>query len=351
MNYYRKTSFWLTGIAIGILLLSLSSGLFTYRQTANVSDDAELINNLGVIRGSIQRLIKYELAGEPNDELAQEIDQRILELHRIKEEVFRGNDAIMVQINGMTLAWGDLKQIIDDYRDDATSENGQALLNKSEEIWRLSDQMVTLSQWMAEEDVSNYRYVYLFTFVHLLLSITIVYFIQKRVKDILEHAVDYDMLTEAYSRRFFTDFLNRQIPTAKRYRRPFALVIFDIDHFKRINDTYGHDVGDKILKSLCNLIQSNMRKSDVFARIGGEEFAVVVPEANMEKACVLAEKLWELVESHGFEIDQKVTISLGIAEYVSGDDSDTIFKRADDALYEAKNGGRNQCKISKLQVN
>ena len=131
-----------------------------------------------------------------------------------------------------------------------------------------------------------------------------------------------------------------------RYNRALSLVMFDIDHFKKINDTNGHLAGDYVLRELAHLIKSRIRKEECFARYGGEEFAVVMPEAGAENVRRFAEKVRKLTEDHHFNFEQKdiaVTISLGVAD-MTGDMTEPLqfIKGADANLYKAKKGGRNR---------
>ncbi|UJR80716.1 GGDEF domain-containing protein [Sandaracinus amylolyticus] len=155
-----------------------------------------------------------------------------------------------------------------------------------------------------------------------------------------------DGLTELHNKRFFTESLEKEISRAKRYERSFSLVLFDIDHFKKINDTYGHLAGDAVLRQLGALVRGRVRRDDVPARTGGEEFAVILPEVGQEGAALLADKLRRAVQDSTFRFEGTiipVTISLGVAEWTEGvvDPADLV-KQADEKLYEAKRGGRNQ---------
>ncbi len=158
-----------------------------------------------------------------------------------------------------------------------------------------------------------------------------------------------DGLTQVFNRRYFEDTLEREIARCNRYGRSLSLVILDIDHFKKINDTYGHLAGDYVLKHLASAVKTRIRREDIFARFGGEEFAVLLPEVDMKGAAVLAEKVRKLIEKQKFEFDRQtipVTVSLGVATLSSdvGEASDLI-RVADGKLYEAKQGGRNRvCK-------
>ncbi len=156
-----------------------------------------------------------------------------------------------------------------------------------------------------------------------------------------------DALTETWNRRYLTEALDREINRSVRYDRALSLVIFDIDHFKKINDTYGHLAGDAVLRQLANAIKSKLRQQDILARIGGEEFCVLLPEVPLEGARVIAEKLRAIVEqtrTRHDDQDIRCTISLGISAFDATNDTiDLLYKTADARLYEAKNGGRNRC--------
>lgn len=155
-----------------------------------------------------------------------------------------------------------------------------------------------------------------------------------------------DGLTQIFNRRYFEETLEREIARCNRYSRALSLIIFDIDHFKAVNDTYGHLAGDYVLKHLASTVKTRIRREDVLCRYGGEEFAILLPEVDTKGAVVLAEKTRKLIEKHKFEFDKQtmpVTISLGVSSLSAdiGDVADLI--RATDAkLYEAKNGGRNR---------
>ncbi|EDP74082.1 GGDEF domain-containing protein [Hydrogenivirga sp. 128-5-R1-1] len=155
-----------------------------------------------------------------------------------------------------------------------------------------------------------------------------------------------DRLTGLYNKGKFNEVLQREIQRAKRYKRPLSLIIFDIDHFKKINDTYGHKVGDEVLKALAKLIKKNIRKTDFAARWGGEEFVILAPETNVEGAKKLAEKLRQAVETYKFPTVGKVTISLGVAQLEPDEKPEDFIVRADMALYKAKEGGRNRVEIA-----
>jgi diguanylate cyclase (GGDEF)-like protein len=155
-----------------------------------------------------------------------------------------------------------------------------------------------------------------------------------------------DGLTQIHNKRYLYEALERELIRGRRHGRHLAVLMFDIDHFKRINDVHGHLAGDFVLKELARIIQSCIRRDEVFARYGGEEFCIILPETAIDGAVELGERLRVLVEQHEFVFQQdniKVTISVGCAQL--GEDirnASELLKRSDERLYEAKNSGRNR---------
>jgi two-component system, cell cycle response regulator len=155
-----------------------------------------------------------------------------------------------------------------------------------------------------------------------------------------------DGLTQVNNKRFFLEFLEREMGRCHRYNRALSLIMFDIDHFKKINDVNGHLAGDYVLRELAQTVKQRIRKEECFARYGGEEFAIVMPESGPEKVRRFAEKLRKLVEDHPFHFEEKeieVTVSLGVADMTADITEPLQFiKQADLNLYKAKRGGRNR---------
>lgn len=152
-----------------------------------------------------------------------------------------------------------------------------------------------------------------------------------------------DSLTGLYVRRYFMVKLQEELHRADRYNTILTIVMADIDRFKKINDTYGHDVGDKVLETIGKFFQKNIRDVDIIARYGGEEFILMIPEADKEAAYCLAERLREKFSEIDLGHLPKITISLGIAAYpLDGTEIDDLIKKADAAMYAAKQAGRNK---------
>jgi diguanylate cyclase (GGDEF)-like protein len=155
-----------------------------------------------------------------------------------------------------------------------------------------------------------------------------------------------DGLTGAHVKRYLLEALEKEIIRARRHARDLSFMMFDIDHFKKINDYHGHLAGDFVLKELARIVQARIRRDEVFARYGGEEFAIILPETNLEGAKALSEGLREKVEASRFVFQGEqihVTISIGVAVLQEQDrTSMDLIKNADTKLYEAKRGGRNR---------
>lgn len=165
---------------------------------------------------------------------------------------------------------------------------------------------------------------------------------RKALEAELERRASYDFLTGLFNRQRFTERLQTELARADRYGRPISLMLLDIDYFKAINDTHGHDVGDQALKHVASRMRKELRSADTLGRWGGEEFVVLAPEARIEDAVGLAEKLRSALASEPVEPVGIITASFGVAEYRPGEGADSLLKRADDALYRAKRTGRNR---------
>ena len=156
-----------------------------------------------------------------------------------------------------------------------------------------------------------------------------------------------DALTRAYNKKYLIDTLATEFSYAKRHRTALSLIMLDLDHFKRVNDTYGHVAGDHVLIELANIIQRMLRTEDVFARYGGEEFCVILRGIQLHGAGILAERIRSTMEATHFVFEGQrlpVTVSIGVAAQNSDQETPTqLVEAADEALYEAKRSGRNRC--------
>jgi diguanylate cyclase (GGDEF)-like protein len=171
------------------------------------------------------------------------------------------------------------------------------------------------------------------------------YIQEKDARESVAYLANIDPLTESLTRRQFFSMLNTEFLRFARYRRPLSILVVDVDHFKEINDTYGHHTGDVVLKSLSLVILEQKRTQDTFGRLGGEEFGLLLPETNLGQARIVAERIQRTWDKTPTNMDSELipsTVSIGVAEAHSDDKSfEDILRRADRMMYKAKESGRN----------
>ncbi len=170
--------------------------------------------------------------------------------------------------------------------------------------------------------------------------------LQQRVAE-LEKLSSTDALTGAWNRAHFDRVIGSELARSLRLKQPLAMLMLDIDHFKRVNDRFGHQAGDSVLRELVGLVGASVRASDMLFRWGGEEFVVLVPATGYRNAAVVAESLRSRVEAHSFATVGRVTVSVGVAEHSINESAQEWFARVDAALYAAKEGGRNRAIVER----
>ncbi|WP_430460205.1 diguanylate cyclase [Thalassolituus sp. LLYu03] len=175
----------------------------------------------------------------------------------------------------------------------------------------------------------------------------------RKAMDDLHHAANTDPLTLIANRRHFFEVAGVELARAQRYHHPLSLLLLDIDHFKNINDQYGHHAGDQVLKFFAAFYRDNLRKVDFIARFGGEEFVVLLPETGLSEAAMLADRLRSrLADERIYTMPEDksltITVSTGVSLFEgAGDTIQTLLSRADEALYRAKRQGRNRCEVAR----
>ena len=163
----------------------------------------------------------------------------------------------------------------------------------------------------------------------------------------LEELATLDMLTGAYNRRKFEYYVILSVDKKEKYGSPFSIIMFDVDHFKQVNDLYGHKKGDQILQEISTIVKYSLRDTDKLFRWGGEEFIILLPETALKNAYKVAEKVRKSIESNDFKMpDNKVTVSLGVGDYKIGESIDQFVSSVDNALLKAKSNGRNKVEFS-----
>jgi len=188
---------------------------------------------------------------------------------------------------------------------------------------------------------------FVLSFLSLVLSaiFTFVLYLERKKQEAIHAFAVHDALTGIYNRHGVNEILNQKIEEFKRDKNHFSVVFFDIDFFKRVNDTYGHDVGDYVLENIANIVNAEIRASDIFARWGGEEFILFLPNTDIKRAVNVALKLKNLIEKFAFSDIGSITCSFGVTTLKENDTKTTLLKRVDTLLYQAKSAGRN-CVIS-----
>jgi len=167
-----------------------------------------------------------------------------------------------------------------------------------------------------------------------------------RLEEYLRNAADTDELTQTWNRRHFYELLHDEIQRARRYRRPLSLIMFDIDRFKQINDSHGHAVGDQVLVFVSREIQNEVRVTEHLARVGGDEFMLLLPETGLQDAAKTAERLQVMLAQRPIKLVGAVSCSFGVCEYAQGETIDDFMRRTDEAMYEAKGAGRGRVALA-----
>lgn len=161
-----------------------------------------------------------------------------------------------------------------------------------------------------------------------------------RMEERLRNAADTDELTQTWNRRHFYELLNDETQRALRYSRPLSLIMFDIDRFKQINDSHGHAVGDQVIVLVSREIQNQVRVTEYLARVGGDEFMLLLPETCLQDALNTAERLQDMLAERPLKPVGPISCSFGVCEYIHGETIDDFMRRADEAMYAAKEAGR-----------
>lgn len=211
-----------------------------------------------------------------------------------------------------------------------------------QERQRIMDRHLSLR--VVSEVVTDYTLVYGLGILLLAVTATSLFWMRRlnALNAQLQVMAQTDALTQLTNRRGLNLTLNKDLARAKRHQYPLSVVMMDIDHFKRVNDNYGHLAGDKVLVDCAHLLKSNLRQSDIICRWGGEEFLVLCFDTDLEQATQVAEQLLEKVRHYDFPEVGHVTISAGVTQAIETDSPETFTKRADTLLYQAKNNGRDQ---------
>lgn len=330
-------------LAVGLaLFLSLFNGLFIYRELNAVRDDVRIVNSAGIIRGSMQRYVKLGLAhaDEAASAAAKTVDEIFTSFFRCEEgfDIGATDSAFFVSLTRLQAGWEELKDLMSGYPEPISEAE---VLSFSEECWTRSNDMVLAAQLFSQEKLRRFKSSFLFFFLNVILLFVGVWFIHRYIQKKLKNLADTDALTGILNRRSFQSIFDVELERCNRYGKVFSFIIFDIDHFKKVNDTFGHKTGDRVLKTVAESVQGILRKTDKLCRVGGEEFGIVCPETKLTQAVSLAERCRAVVENEVHVEESSITISVGVGEYQGSESGDAFYKRVDAAMYRAKKMGRN----------
>lgn len=315
----------------------------------NLRFDAKIINETGMIRGLIQRVTKLVLSDftDLSDETTLEINR--LFAHFISEENrsrHHGVDQIVFNgILNLRGEWHSLERLLNEFQINPSEAIEKEIVTESEHCWKAADSMVLAAQAATEGKVGNFRLFYTILGINAITVILVILHVILYVRRKLEYESSHDSLTGLLNRRSYDKFIQDEITRSSRYGSSLSLIIFDVDRFKVINDRYGHGTGDLVFVDLAREVADLVREIDKVFRVGGDEFAVVCPETDVDGAFQLAEKIRKRVEQYSFATGSTETISLGIAEFQKDHTKEQLYCRADEALYHAKNNGRNRSEI------
>jgi len=323
-----------------ILLLNIYNGYFTISSIKHYkSYDSIMINKLGRIRGNSQRYVKLKLLNKKRlyriveykiEEDIKFIDNIINKHPEVIPDEFRLD--FLSSYTNLKEQWKFLKKIKDKNK----------LFASSEKFWIGANYLTLKMQKIAEFKVNLLiKKISISLFFTIFSIIALIYMVYKMIRIGLEQETITDSLTQLYNRLFFNEQLKLFIEKYKRYKEPFSMMLFDVDNFKKINDTYGHNVGDEVLKEIAKTIKSSIRKTDLAFRYGGEEFAILFPKTHLSEAYNIADRIKETISKKINVYGNPVTISGSVGEY-QNDGAFHFIQRLDYKLYEAKKTGKNK---------
>lgn len=328
-------------LLILILSITLFNGYLLTKSLKNsIYQDAFLVNKLGQIRGSIQRYAKLKLNNISADFVKEQIEN---DFNIINQFVKQNYIPDAKKPHFLYL----LKKVKHDWNEIKKEKSKESILITSENCWNEANNLTNYAEQVSEYKknklLKKVTYITLATAFLILLIIFFVYFM---IKKGLEKEKIIDPLTKLYNRRHFIDNFNYFIDLYERYKRPFSIIFLDIDNFKQINDTYGHQKGDEILINLSKHIMHELRNTDLAFRYGGEEIVIILPETELYEAYQIAERLRESIKNKIKIKSKPVTVSMGVGTY-DGEGMFSFIERVDEAVYEAKRKGKDRVIISK----
>jgi diguanylate cyclase (GGDEF)-like protein len=332
-------------ILLVIIIFFAFNGLYIYLIYNDTKNVGTIVDLFSQIRIQIQKIEESELKNLNSDSIIKQVNGILAELESTLNNISPLNQDRHIQsvYDDMHNSWKQLIVLIKEKRNKPSAAYLAQIAHAIEQCEVIIDSLFAQTESaMSREERTLLRVMVIFISINLVLVILIGLIVKRYIREKLEHMATYDQLTLLLNRYAYNDIIEKEIAQANRNKSSLSLILFDIDHFKNINDTYGHDTGDIILKNLAQHVNSCIRKSDFLFRIGGEEFAIVAVNTSRHQASILAEKIRASVAAHTFINGLTLTLSLGVTELQKGDNVEALFKKADTVLYKAKTSGRDR---------
>ncbi|CAM3510106.1 YfiR/HmsC family protein [Arcobacter aquimarinus] len=348
-----------TEIDVAKLYKSSQDALKEQKETINSlnqkieNKNLELINKVkaineqkSIINTQTKNIKNYEQKLSTQEELLQK-QTKLLEEQKIQlEEIYKNIEFQKEKLSNAVLDVNEKEKIVESLINLQKEKQQEFEETKKDlEFLNLQIQEQKKNLLLKENVISNQKNI--ITIMGLLSMIIIILGLNGiRQNRLLKSLSQIDTLSGLYNRRFMNQRIEEEISKYKRYETPFSILLVDVDFFKKINDNYGHDKGDLVIKKISTLMQQNTRDTDINARWGGEEFLILVPNSNLEGALTLANNLKQIIEKTNFETKEKITVSIGVSTFNENLNQEELLKLADNALYKAKNNGRNKVEFA-----
>ncbi len=349
-------------VAMSILLWTQFESIDLFKKTDRASYQIEYLDEvltmsarMAAFTGDEYWVERYNNHVEILDDVLKKAKQDENVKHQL-QMISAANDALVaIELRAITLVRNNQQLEAQQILSDATYQRHKNAYTKGiKDIAQYVNEQIDEN---TNKISSNFRYS-LFTIILLFITASafglyIVTILQGyntkllHMTDELDVLARTDALTGLYNRRYCDEYLDDRIKIFHRFNKPFSLILLDIDYFKSINDNFGHETGDDILKEIAKIISSSVREVDKVFRWGGEEFVVILPYTDIDSSASVAEKIRQKIEHYNFKIDQAITSSFGVVQYSKEHSLREFMEHADEALYQAKEHGRNQ--ITKYQ--
>lgn len=315
------------GFIILLLLLLLNSFV--------VQRYATLINESGKIRGGMQRIVQLHSDSAEFKTIAGQINASIEELRNLENNNhFLYGKIDIKKIEDIQIKWEEIRSLLE--------QNDTILLKqKAEAFWHISNALVLYVQEKAITITQRSYYIIALFFMLTLIVLAVRYYISSIIKDKVEYQANYDSLTGLFNRYYFYKEHDEAIREYSQTGETFALCMIDVDHFKTINDTYGHDAGDGVLQFLARTMVHSLRKNDIAVRYGGEEFLLLLRDIDSKACYQTCERLRLSIQEKSKDTSIAITVSIGFCMFSKSLSSADHISQVDKAMYASKQKGRN----------